>query len=277
MPPSDVPTPQLTSYSLYSPCLLHVATQDESGEPGIGTAFHIGDGYLVTARHVIEGRRLTDLVPASYGRVSLDSVEVIYPYDPSVDLAVLKTDFSLDFYMESVKFWGRDDVRKVDHIRIGGHLDDWIDDSLVLTKVIAFGYPPIPTSPSPKLVAVRGEINAIIDPYVGSRSPLFIISPMARGGFSGGPVLTEDGWLVGVVTSSLLTNHAAPELGYGAALSVEPLWHILFDNEIFPASNADMMFELRYGWDVNEEDFPFSAEKLQRLKREEMRRIKGGE
>ncbi len=259
-------SPQLGFYRLHSPCLLSVETHDENGEPGIGTAFHIGDGYLVTARHVIEGRQLTNLIPARDGSISLDSVEVIYPSDPTVDLALLKTNFSLDYYMKHVNFWGRDDVTKVDHIQIGGHLDDWIDDGLVLMKVIAFGYPPIPTSPRPELVAVRGEINAIIDPYVGSKHPLFVISPMARGGFSGGPVLSENGWLLGIVTSSLLTNHAVPELGYGAALTVEPLWNLLAENKIFPASNADILFELRHGWNLKEEDFPFGAEKLGKLK-----------
>ncbi|GHA41521.1 hypothetical protein GCM10010391_27100 [Streptomyces anthocyanicus] len=264
---SDRPQPsQLGFYRLYSPCLLCVETRDKNDEVGIGTAFHIGDGYLVTARHVIEGRRLTKLIPAREGKVSLDSVEVIYPSDPTVDLALLKTDFSLDYYMTHVKYWGRDDVRKVDHVEIGGHLDDWIDDGLVLMKVVAFGYPPIPTSPRPELVAVRGEVNAIIDPYVGSKHPLFVISPMARGGFSGGPVLTEDGWLLGVVTSSLLTNHAVPELGYGAALTVEPLWDLLVENRIFPASNAEMLFELRHGWGLEESDFPFDEDKLKQLR-----------
>ncbi len=166
--------------------------------------------------------------------------------------------------MRGVRFWGRDDVKKVDHIEIGGHLNDWIGDSMVLMKVVAFGYPPIPTSPDPRLVAVRGEVNTIIDPYVGSRNPLFIISPMARGGFSGGPVLTENGWLLGVVTSSLLTDHAAPELGYGAALTIEPLWEMLFENKIFPASNINLMFELRHGWGLEEDFFP--AAKLQQFR-----------
>lgn len=224
----------------------------------------------MTARHVVEGRELTNLIPAYYGSVSLESVEIIYPSDPMVDLALLKTDFSLDYYMNRVNFWGRGEVKKVDHIEIGSHLNDWIDDSMVLMKVVAFGYPPIPTSPGPRLVAVRGEVNTIIDPYLGSRNPLFIISPMARGGFSGGPVLTESGWLLGVVTSSLLTDHAAPELGYGAALTIEPLWEMLFENRIFPASNIDMMFELRYGWQVEEDFFP--AEKLQQLKDRSARR-----
>lgn len=263
--------PRLGFYRLYSPCLLCVETCDKNGEPGVGTAFHIGDGYLVTARHVVEGRQLTNLIPASDGSVSIDSVEVIYPSDPTVDLALLKTDFSLDHYMKNVHFWGRDDVEKVDHIEIGGHLDDWIDNGLVLMRVVAFGYPPIPTSPRSELVAVKGEVNAIIDPYVGSKHPLFVISPMARGGFSGGPVLTEDGWLLGVVTSSLLTDHAAPELGYGAALTVEPLWDLLVENRIFPASNADMLFELRHGWNLDEGDFPFDANKLQRLRENEKR------
>lgn len=86
---------------------------------------------------------------------------------------------------------------------------------------------------------------------------------MARGGFSGGPVLTEDGWLLGVVTSSLLTDHAAPELGYGAALTIEPLWEMLFENKIFPASNINLMFEMRHAWQVDEDFFP--AGKLQQL------------
>ncbi|MGV9559861.1 S1 family peptidase [Streptomyces sp. NPDC003522] len=260
---------QLGFYSLYKPCLLCVETEGKDGDLGVGTAFHIGDGYLVTARHVIEGRRLVSLIPASYGNVSLESVKAIYPSDPEVDLAILKTDFSLDHYMNHVRYWGRTDVRKVDHIEIGGHLNDWIDDGLVLMKVVAFGYPPIPTSPEPQLVAVRGEVNAVIDPYVGSKNPLFIISPMARGGFSGGPVLTEDGWLLGVVTSSLLTDHAAPELGYGAVLTIEPLWELLFENRIFPASNADMMYDLRHAWGLTDEDFPFSQEKFRMLKRRE--------
>ncbi len=244
---SDGTGSHLDFFSRFAPCLVCVESRGRDGELGVGTAFHIGDGYLVTARHVIEARELVSLTPyESSAEISLESVETIYPSDETADISLLRTDFSLDSYMASNIILTNGPVNnKVDHIEIGGHLDDWINNSLVLMEVIVMGYPPIPTSPEPVLVATRGEVNAIIDPYVGSKHPLFVLSPMARGGFSGGPALTGDGFLLGVITSSLLTNHAAPELGYGVALTVEPLWNLLLENKIYPGSgNRQLMGEL---------------------------------
>ncbi len=248
---------QLSFYQLYAPCIAMLESIGADGRIGTGTAFHIGDGYLVTARHVVENRELTAIEPARYADVSLDSVQIAYPSDETVDLALLKTDFSLEYYMNHVSFWSDPGVTKVDHIEIGTHLDDWIDDGLILFDVIIFGYPPIPTSTEPQLVAVRGEVNAIIDPYVGSKHPLFIVSPTARGGFSGGPVLTEGGWLLGVMTSSLITDYAVPETGFGAALSIEPLWHLLVEQKVLPSSNADLFKIIKGGWP--KEEWPFRA------------------
>jgi S1-C subfamily serine protease len=250
----DEPGSELGFVRKYSPCIVRVESTDADGSLGIGTAFHIGDGYLVTARHVVEGRTLTGLTPARDATVSLDGVEIIYPSEESVDLALIKSNFSLDGYMKYTHFAGIADTEKVDHIRIGGHLDDWIDDGLILFDVVVFGYPRIPTSSDSVLVAVSGEVNAVIDPYIGSRRPLFIVSPIARGGFSGGPVLTRNGWLLGVMTSALVTDHATPELGFGAAVSVEALWEILVENRIFPASNVEMLDHLKYAFSISDKE-----------------------
>jgi S1-C subfamily serine protease len=253
---------ELPTYMRFMPCIVGLETTDNTGSVSMGTAFHIGDGYLVTARHVVEDRTVTSTVLRS-SSLSIESIEPIFPDNPTVDLALLRTDFSLSWYMNNVQIrLGEHNARKIDHIQIGSHLDDWIDDGLVLMNVVSFGFPPIPTSSGPALVAVRGEVNAIIDPYTGSPHPLFIISPLARGGFSGGPVLTDDGWLIGTMTSSLVTNYGPAELGFGAALTVEPLWHLLFDHHIFPASNARMMYELRHAFGLHKSDFPFSNEVL---------------
>jgi hypothetical protein len=46
---------------------------------------------------------------------------------------------------------------------------------------------------------------------------------MARGGFSGGGVLSECDFVLGIVTMSLVRNNAPEELGYLTVLSVEPI------------------------------------------------------
>lgn len=245
--------------------MLGIVTVDDNSVEGIGAAFHIGDGILVTARHVIEDRRVVDLV-TNLASVTISSLDPIYPDDPNVDLAVIRSDFSLKSYMEHTRIIvDGEEFQKADHIQIGGHLDDWIDDGLVLMPVVAFGYPLIPLSSRAELVAVRGEINAVVDPYIGSPHPLFIISPLARGGFSGGPVLVDDSWLLGIVTSSLITDSRAPELGYHAVLSVEPLWNLLFEHRIFPATNIELMYALRHSFDVPADEIPLSDETKRRI------------
>jgi hypothetical protein len=126
-------------------------------------------------------------------------------------------------------------------------LDDWIGGEFLLMEVVGWAIPPIPLSGHPVLVAARGEINAVIDPYSGARHPLFVISPLARGGF-GGPVLFGGGGLLGVLTQSLVRDAAPPELGYHAALTVQPLWDLLFAKRIFPASNIRFAYAMRHAW-----------------------------
>lgn len=261
---------RLPFYSQYSPCVIGLETEGADGSRSMGTAFHIGDGYLVTARHVVEGRSVVSLAATGPASVSLESLEVVSDRYDGVDLALLRSDFSLSHYMDKTRVMrGGVEVEKVDHIQIGGHLNDWINDGLVLTDVVMFGFPIIPTSREPVLVAATGEVNAIIDPYIGATHPLFVVSPVARGGFSGGPVLTADGWLLGVVTSALTSNDGYAEQGFAAALTVQPLLDILVDLRTFPGSNDQLLYQLRHGYDLTDADFAATPETLERWKLEE--------
>lgn len=49
-------------------------------------------------------------------------------------------------------------------------LDDWVDDFL-LAEIMLLGYPPIPRTRDAYLVAVRGDINAVVDRYDGVKHP----------------------------------------------------------------------------------------------------------
>jgi len=236
------PIDMMDLYRKFHVCMVRITTKTDGGALQCGGAFHIGDGWLATARHVITDGALIEL--QQHDSMVLQHDQIIFASD-DVDLALVHTDFDLTQYMTRTTIKGYEQDWKEDHIIIGGHLDDWIsDDWMMLTEVLLMGYPPIPLANERRLVAMRGEVNGVIDMYRGPRHPHFIISPLPRGGFSGGPVITSYGALLGVMTESLVMDELPAELGYGAAITVEPLWGLLMDNHIYPASNADFIREL---------------------------------
>jgi hypothetical protein len=94
---------------------------------------------------------------------------------------------------------------------------------------------------APHLVAARAEVNAQVV-LRGEKHVHFILSAMPRGGFSGGLAVAEDEYVLGVITSSLLTNQKESELGFFAVLSVEPIFVCLSEHKMLPACQAE-------GWD----------------------------
>jgi hypothetical protein len=103
------------------------------------------------------------------------------------------------------------------------------------------GYPPIPYTLQPELVAVRAEVNAVVVPRDAPKVH-FIISAIPRGGFSGGLVLSEYDFALGVVSRSLLRDRHSEELGFFSVLSVEPILECLSSNRLLPEVQ-------RKGWD----------------------------
>jgi hypothetical protein len=229
---------------------------DSNGDAGIGSAFHVGDGVFVTARHVVEGRiitevRVTDehlyyrssLYPknekGSYlitpdsprictdvqGRLAVASGPFFHP-DPDVDLAA--------FIASGI-------AEGAHYVPLGGHLDDWIGiGDFVLSRAIVLGYPPVPFTTEPALIAAACEVNSVVDLRIGKKSqPHFILSAIPRGGFSGGLAFSEWGFAIGVITQSLLNGGGAPETGYFTITSIEAVYECLQAHEICPQSQIE--------------------------------------
>lgn len=231
-------------YEKYKSCIVQIIVKSRVGEVASGAGFHIGDGYIVTARHVVENQIIELITGNRYTSKHITTKKIFYPSNPRIDLAVLETDFSLDNYMGKVKIIDNGKSReKVDLIPLGGHLDDWIGDEFVLSRVVTFGYPKIPQSKEPALVAVQGEINAIIDKHA-SPHPHFIISSTAREGFSGGPVISEYDFLLGVFTESLTEGNQPIENGFASVISIEPLLVLLYENNIQISGNDNILYEI---------------------------------
>jgi hypothetical protein len=47
----------------------------------------------------------------------------------------------------------------------------------------------------------------------------------------------EDSFVLGVVTTALVSNHNAPETGFMAAVTIESVLQLLHENGIYPGTN----------------------------------------
>lgn len=230
-------------FNKYRGSVAFIETEDKNHNIGIGACFHVGEGVFVTASHVVKDQtiikigfddeiaslRLFKKNENNEGRF-LGSVTILegpfFHAEESIDVACFKCE-------PYPKSW----------IPLGGHFDDMMGQyELVLHRVLLLGYPPIPFSSRPVLVASVGEVNASIEKYTGGH-PHFIVSTMARGGFSGGPALVaynecnEDSGTaaLGLVTEALIKNDQAAELGYMTVLTVEPIYDCLKQKNLLPS------------------------------------------
>ncbi|WP_050523532.1 S1 family peptidase [Pseudorhodobacter wandonensis] len=230
-------------YTDFSAAILPLVVKDKNGDHGIGSAFHVGDGSFVTARHVMEGKAECSVEIDSYRHHRWLRQTVHFQKPDRFELVALQPLFHPDS-KKDVAVFSVPSLSDLPGIPLGGHLDDWInDEQFVLNEVLVLGFPPIPLAKSNILVTSRGQINAVVDLTVAEHVH-FIVSTMARGGFSGGVVLSEWGVAMGMVTSSLLKNDMPEELGYLTVLSVEPILECLGAHMLLPSEDAALWDDL---------------------------------
>ena len=226
-------------YEKYASAVAYVAVERSDGVQSVGSAFHVGGGVFLTARHVVENRRIVEIATTTMRYIPDPSSNVRHEREGPVRQVwpgVARLRSGPHFHPDAAVDVAAIVVEGIDPavIPLGTHLDDWIEDEgFVLGEVLTMGYPPIPLSRRPVLLASRGEINAVVDSYVG-RHPHFVLSSMARGGFSGGPCLTQWDYALGLTTSSLVHGDHPEQLGYMAVISVEPLRVCLEHHGILP-------------------------------------------
>lgn len=196
-----------------------VAVQSADGTDGIGSAFHIGDGVFVTARHVVDGATIQEIATTKSVHLEEEAGGQIVP--PRVLDLIDGPHFGPDDLDVAVFKVGLDDGL-LPAITLSGHTDYGLgENDLVLSDILILGYPPIPFTTVPTQVVTLGQINAVV--RVRHSSVLhFIASATARGGFSGGPVLDGSGRAVALVTEALGQGGAPLETGYMSLLSIEP-------------------------------------------------------
>ncbi len=229
-------------YGLYGGSVVAVVTRNLEGDEGVGSAFHVGDGFFVTAKHVVENKASCKIELDSY-RLSRLAKEASRKIGDLTDELIPITAYMHPDDRKDVAVFSVPELAVLPAIPLGDHLDDFITDhDFILNEVLVLGFPPIPLSRKKVLVAARGQINAVID-LINIPHVHFVVSTTARGGFSGGVVLSEWGFALGLVTSSLLTNGAPEELGYLTVLTIEPILECLAAHGCLPRDLARIILE----------------------------------
>lgn len=212
------------------PAVVYVET-----DQGIGTAFHVGDGVFVTARHVVEGRKIKEI-----GRGDLTKVVHFHEGGKTTTTttwpeAVSKNIEGPWFHpndQADLAFFRCSEINAPD-IQLELRSDALAYNQFLLHRVIVLGYPPIPFAKEPHLVCVPATVSAVIDHYLVGRRH-FVLNAMARGGYSGGVALTAEyaSATLGVVTQALNKDHEPTELGYLAVLSAELVVEMLDHHKV---------------------------------------------
>ncbi len=182
----------------------------ETGEFKIGTSFsilHDNKQFLVTAKHCLPEDTVIKFKPFLSVTQNTIPENIYYPIDDKVDIAILE--FS-------------------DKLALSNSFFE-IDRPYTLDKVMTVGFPPIQGVADAIQIASTGEITAITKTYWHNEEQI-LISSRVKGGSSGSPVINKFGYVVGIVTNTLVDPYdikKPDELGFGLALSSSVLNKLL--------------------------------------------------
>lgn len=194
-------------YSVYSKYVLPIVVKKD-GKVSMGTCFRFING-IVTAKHCIEVDQVS--IPG-YEAEILKQCNVYVSKDKSVDLAYIDLREPSDLLSEEAR---------------------------VMDEVLVIGYPRIPLfmdfcaveRATVSSIPTRGAIASLADQYISKDiGSLMLVTARIRGGNSGGPIINENGSVVGVAFSEPSSEGDYDEMGYGVAYPISVLDRVLRDS-----------------------------------------------
>jgi S1-C subfamily serine protease len=202
---ADLPSPAAKAYETILPAVVQVRSfvkSVEGGEDvqhGVGTGVVIVDkGIILTNLHVVQGAQIIKVTFSD----GLESVATITGTQPDNDLAVLQAHKMPDDLVAAT-------MRSTADLRPGD-------------QVLAVGFP-FGIGPSASAGVVSGLKRTFRSPEGDNKdiSNLIQFDAAANPGNSGGPLVTMDGQVVGIVTAILNPSKQRTFIGIGFAVPIE--------------------------------------------------------
>lgn len=191
-----------------------------------GTAFLVAPDQLVTAAHVVDGASRIDVL---LGGQTVTAT--VIGFNDASDIALVRTDTPLSGFV----FHLASDVPRKGE------------------EVTALGYP----AKTATVVATQGRVSGldqVVETDAFYRNDMIEVDAGVNHGNSGGPLITQDGTVVGVVSASSpnasVTGFAAPAPAAGAEVSA---WQATPQDVAFAACRAS---QLRADWSPGSLDTP---------------------
>lgn len=211
-------------YRHYKVRTLPMIVKNEEREE-MGSCFRIYDG-IATARHCLPDGCSVSI--RGYSKAKLKTCPVFVSKDPNIDLAFIQTGESFIYNYAEPR---------------------------ILDNVLVMGYPRIPffqdfctgerasisSMAEIKLTPTRGAIAAEGQIYYPRNHPkMLLITARIRGGNSGGPVINEGGYVVGIATGAPSgEGNSDDNLGYGMAYPIGALDEMIKEGNHLQVQFAD--------------------------------------
>lgn len=195
------------------------------GKEDLGTAYYIGEGRFVTAAHCITGFEKFNVLLHNDTRLSITKIAFAKSQNlVQYDLAVIYTDALITYPTL------------------------WLGEPNVLDNVLIMGYPPVPCfnliqvaeTASVGTIIKDGQksvVGQVVAPGNSYMSPLdyFLINARVKGGNSGGPVINEEGKVIGTIVEIPFDSAGGSDtgrydiMGFGICLPSRYVTQLIFD------------------------------------------------